>query len=63
LQHHLPLYVSFYIEDDDPEWRQLDYSLEVGEPPKTFAQFVRQYDLGVFRFDKDLNGRYDVLTK
>ena len=52
LAEHLPLIVSHYIEDQDPEWRDLDYSIDVGEPPTDFFQFVRQYDWGVYYCDK-----------
>ena len=34
-------------EDDDPEWRNLDYSIEVGDPPTTLWEFVRQYDWNI----------------
>ena len=37
-----------YIEEEDPEWRDLDYDLEVGHPPHTFCQFYLQHDCGVF---------------
>ena len=37
-----------YIEEEDPEWRDLDYDLEVGHPPQTFCQFYLQHDCGVF---------------
>lgn len=33
-----------YIEDEGPEWRSLDYLLEVGQPPSTFCEFFQQYD-------------------
>ena len=36
--------MNAFTEDDDPEWRSLDYSVEVGEPPTTLCEFVRQYD-------------------
>ena len=35
-------------EDDDPEWRGLDYSVEVGKPPVTLCEFVRQYDCTLY---------------
>ena len=37
-----------YVEEEDPEWRDLDYDLEVGHPPQTFCQFYLQHDCGVF---------------
>jgi len=40
-----------YIEDDEPEWRSLDYTVEVCSPPPTFCSFLRQYDLGIFSWD------------
>jgi len=40
-----------YIEDDEPEWRSLDYSVEVCPPPPTFCSFLLQYDLGIFSWD------------
>ena len=46
LLHLVPLYANAFIEDDDPEWRILDYSIEVGEPPSSLFEFVRQYDYG-----------------
>jgi len=40
-----------YIEDDEPEWRSLDYTVDVCPPPLTFCSFLRQYDLGIFAWD------------
>jgi len=40
-----------YIEDDEPEWRSLDYTVDVCPPPQTFCSFLRQYDLGIFAWD------------
>jgi len=40
-----------YIEDDEPEWRSLDYTVDVCPPPPTFCSFLRQYDLGIFACD------------
>ena len=54
LQLHLPLYASFYIEDADPEWADLDYSIEVGAPPEQFWEFARQYDWRVYALEPDL---------
>jgi len=47
LLHLVPLYATAFIEDDDPEWRNLDYSIEVGDPPTTLWEFVRQYDWNI----------------
>jgi len=41
-----------YVEDEEPEWRSLDYRLDVGAPPTTFCGFLRQYDCGVFNCDR-----------
>ncbi len=49
LLHHLPLYATSFIEDEDPEWRDLDYSVEIGEPPASLCEFVRQYDWKMYR--------------
>jgi len=40
-----------YVEDEDPEWRYLDYGLDVGPPPTSFCSFLRQYSLGIFWCD------------
>jgi len=40
-----------YVEDEEPEWRFLDYRLDVGPPPSSFCAFLRQYDCGVFCYD------------
>ena len=37
-----------FIEDEDTEWRELDYDVEVGHPPSTFCEFYLQHDCGVF---------------
>lgn len=52
LAQHLPLYASQYIEDHDPEWKDLDYSIEVGSPPTDFLQFIRQYDWSLYYCDR-----------
>ena len=36
------------MEDQDPEWRDLDYGADIGPPPETFCQFVKEYDLHFF---------------
>lgn len=38
-----------FIEDEGPEWRELDYILEVGEPPTTFCEFFQQYDWNFYK--------------
>jgi len=43
-----------FIEDEGPEWRQLDYMLEVGEPPTTFCEFFQQYDWNFYKTSNDL---------
>lgn len=40
-----------YVEDEEPEWRYLDYGVDVGPPPTSFCSFLRQYDLGMFCCD------------
>ncbi|XP_059095683.1 uncharacterized protein LOC131890364 [Tigriopus californicus] len=52
LQTHLPLYAADYIEDQDPEWKDLDYSIEIGKPPKELFEFIRQYDWNMYYCDK-----------
>ena len=37
-----------FIEDQDPEWRDLDYGTDIGPPPESFCQFMLQYDFKVF---------------
>jgi len=37
-----------YIEDEDPEWRDLNYVLPVCPPPYKFSSFYKQYYLGMF---------------
>ena len=44
----LPLLAKEFIEDHDLEWRDLDYSADVGPPPTSFLLFVCQYDCKVF---------------
>ena len=38
-----------FIEDQDPEWRDLDYGEDLGPPPDSFWQFMLQYDFKIFR--------------
>lgn len=52
-----PLLVTSYIEDYDPEWRDLDYQLEIGPPPESFCEFVRQYDWNIY-FCEKMSKRY-----
>ena len=44
----LPLFAKEFIEDHDLEWRELDYSADVGPPPTSFWVFMCQYDCKVF---------------
>ena len=37
-----------FIEDQDPEWRDLDYGEDIGPPPDSFCQFVMQYGFKIF---------------
>ena len=37
-----------FIEDQDPEWRDLDYGEDIGPPPDSFCQFMMQYDFKIF---------------
>ena len=37
-----------FIEDQDPEWRDLDYGEDIGPPPDSFCQFIMQYDFKIF---------------
>merc|ERR1712013_759498 len=40
-----------FVEDEEPEWRELDYLVEVGKPPSSFCSFIRQYDWNLFTMD------------
>ena len=44
----LSLCCNNFMEDQDPEWRDLDYGADIGPPPETFCQFVKEYDLHFF---------------
>ena len=44
----LSLCCNSFIEDQDPEWRELDYGADIGPPPETFCQFIKEYDLRMF---------------
>jgi len=37
-----------YIEDEDPEWRELNYVVPICPPPATFCSFYKQYYFGMF---------------
>lgn len=43
--------VRRFIEDEEAEWRELDYQSEVGKPPESFCSFIRQYDWNLFTAD------------
>ncbi|XP_040581194.1 uncharacterized protein [Lepeophtheirus salmonis] len=45
---NFPLNVSSFIEDNDPEWRDLNYAAEVGDLPMCFPEFIIQYDFRCF---------------
>ena len=57
-----PFKSSKFIEDEGPEWRELDYILEVGEPPSTFCEFFQQYDWNVYRESLHLTTQVGILT-
>ena len=44
----IPLLAKEYIEDHDIEWRNLDYSSDIGPPPTSFWLFICQYDCRIF---------------
>jgi len=58
LPHHqpgpAPAKSTRFVEDEGPEWRELDYILEVGEPPTTFCEFFQQYDWNFYKTSDDL---------
>jgi len=43
--------VRRFVEDEEPEWRGLDYEIPVGKPPATFYSFIKQYDWHMFSGD------------
>jgi len=49
LSHRLPLIANDFIEDHDPEWRDLDYTIQIASPPKSFCQFFVQYECNIFK--------------
>ena len=57
-----PFKSSKFIEDEGPEWRELDYIVEVGEPPATFCEFFQQYDWNVYRESLHLTTQVGTLT-
>jgi len=56
-----------YIEDEEPEWRQLDYQMEVGQLPDSFCSFIRQYDWNMYRYDdltsQEIHQRRNLLNQ
>jgi len=39
------------VEDEEPEWRHLDYQSEVGKPPASFCSFIKQYGWNIYTAD------------
>jgi len=56
-----------YIEDEGPEWRQLDYHVEVGTPPTSFCLFFQQYDWNIYSGEsltsKEVQERKNLLNQ
>jgi len=56
-----------YIEDEGPEWRQLDYYVEVGTPPTSFCLFFQQYDWNIYSGEsltsKEVQERKNLLNQ
>jgi len=56
-----------YVEEDGPEWRELDYLVQVGSPPPTFFLFFQQYDWNIYSgetlTDKDIEERKNLLNQ
>lgn len=56
-----------YVEDDGPEWRELDYLVEVGTPPPSFCLFYQQYDWNVYSgetlTEKEIEERKNLLNQ
>ena len=50
-----------FIEDQDPEWRDLDFGEDIGPPPESFCQFALQYDFRIF--SREFSFRRDATTK
>jgi len=59
--------VRRFIEDEEPEWRELDYQIEVGKPPTSFCSFIRQYDYNMFTGDgmtpREIEERKNLLNQ
>lgn len=56
-----------YVEDDGPEWRELDYLVKIGTPPPTFFLFFQQYDWNIYTGEtlshKDIEERKNLLIQ
>jgi len=56
-----------FVEDDGPEWRQLDYTVQIGNPPPTFFLFFQQYDWNIYTGEtlshKDIEERKNLLIQ
>jgi len=59
--------VRRFIEDEEPEWRGLDYHIGVGKPPTSFCSFIRQYDYNMFTGEgmtpKEIEERKNLLNQ
>ena len=49
-----------FIEDQDPEWRDLEYGADIGPPPESFCQFIMQYDFRIFSREFNFRRRSDM---
>jgi len=56
-----------YVEDEGPEWRELDYYIEVGTPPSSFCLFFQQYDWNIYTGEtltnKEIEDRKNLLNQ
>jgi len=56
-----------FVEDDGPEWRELDYLVKIGTPPPTFFLFFQQYDWNIYTGEtlshKDIEERKNLLIQ
>jgi len=56
-----------FVEDDGPEWRELDYLVQIGNPPPTFFLFFQQYDWNIYTGEtlshKDIEERKNLLIQ
>lgn len=56
-----------FVEDDGPEWRELDYLVQIGTPPPTFFLFFQQYDWNIYTGEtlshKDIEERKNLLIQ